>query len=460
MKTKLLLTIFTIGFIVNVFSQKATLELTFTSENNGLYVPLDSVFVENLTQGGDLTLYAPDTVLILDYLTGISTNESNGESAFSVSQNYPNPFKNKTEVSLYLLEKENIKISVRDILGRELAQYENTLIQGSHSFAFYPGNDKYYLLTVIGKQTSKTIKMLNSNCNTAFGGKCKIVYIGSEFYEGGFKSQQDINDFDFNLGDELKFIAYSIFEATEIIDSPMSNQIYTFQFDGWNPCPGLPTVTDIDGNTYNTVQIGNQCWMKENLKTTTYQNGTSIPNVPDSLEWLEITTGAYVWYNNDISWKNVYGAIYNWYAADDVNGLCPTAWHVPTDEEWTELSNFIGGTGSPYGNQLKSCRQVDSPLGEGCFTSEHPRWDTYNANYGTDDYGFSGLPGGGRGVDAYPYVYAIYYNLGTDAVWWSSSQTEDGYPIARWLYSGSSLFGGAGGGQYQYYGKSIRCLRD
>ena len=175
MKTKIFLTILALGLIVSAFSQKPTIELTFTAENNGQYVPLDSILIVNLTLGGDTTLYAPDTVLVLDYVTNFGDSKALGENTFSVSQNYPNPFKGKTTVNLYLPEKEYIKITVRDIVGRELAQYENTLNRGNHSFAFYSGNQKYYLFTVTGKQTSKTIKMLNANSNTTFGGKCKIA---------------------------------------------------------------------------------------------------------------------------------------------------------------------------------------------------------------------------------------------------------------------------------------------
>ena len=111
--------------------------------------------------------------------------------------------------------------------------------------------------------------------------------------------------------------------------------------------------------------------MKENLKTTTYRNGTAIPNVTDENAWINLTTGAYVWYDNNISWKDLYGALYNWFATVDTNGLCPTGWHVPTDYEWTSLTDFIGGTGEPHGNELKSCRQDNSPLGGGCNQASH-----------------------------------------------------------------------------------------
>lgn len=450
---KIFLSILALVITISAFSQKPTIELTFTAENNGQYVPLDSIFIENLTQGGDTTLYAPDTILVLDYVTSIGNNETIGGNTISVSQNYPNPFKGKTEFNLYLPEREYIKITVRDILGRELAQYENTLMQGNHSFAFYSGNKKNCLLTVTGKQTSKTIKMLNANSTTTYGGKCKIIYDKYEDIVIGYKSQQAINNFGFSLGDELKFIAFTDVEVAQMSDTPLNNQIYTFQFEDWTPCPGMSTVTDNDGNIYNTVQIGDQCWMKENLKATTYQNGISIPNVTNGGDWSNLTTGAYVWYDNDISWKDLYGALYNWYTVIDTNGLCPTGWHIPEHDEWTELTDFIGGTGSPHGNELKSCRQVNSPLGGYCNTSNHPRWHQDDTQYGTDDYGFSGLPGG------YRYFTGVFYdNLGLASYWWYS--TESSSSNAWFLYLYFSYDNIYVTNDNKKIGYSVRCLRD
>ena len=451
MKTKIFLSILALGLIVSVFGQKPIMELTFTAENNGQYIPLDSIFIENLTQGGDTTLYVPDTVLILNYISGINDNEAIGENTFSVSQNYPNPFKGKTEIYLYLPRKEHIKITVRDILGSELTNYEKTLNRGNHSFSFYSANQKYYLLTVTGKKISKTIKMLNANTNVANKSKCKIVYNKYEGNEIGFKSHKAINGFGFSIGDELKYTAYTDVEETEIIDSPTSSQTYAFQFEGWTPCPGMSAVTDIDGNTYNTVKIGDQCWMKENLKTTTYQNGTPIQNVTDANAWSNDTTGAYVWYNNDISWKGPYGALYNWCATVDTSELCPMGWHVPTNDEWTALTEFIGGTNSPHGNELKSCRQVNSPQGGNCNTNEHPRWDESSEN-GTDNYGFSGLPGGNRSIDG------VFYSIGSFGFWWSSTEGSSYYAWYRYLY-----YPDGNVGVYNYYkqnGFSIRCLKN
>jgi len=454
-KLKVFLTVLIFGLLVSAFGQKTTMELTFTAKDNGQYVPLDSIFIENLTQGEDTTLYAPDTVLVLDYITSIGNNQAVEENTLSVSQNYPNPFKRKTEVNLYLPEKEDIKITVRDILGRELAQYENTLNRGNHSFAFYSGSEKYYLLTVTGKHTSNTIKMLNANNNTTIGGKCKIVY--NEYEENliGYKSQKAINNFVFSPGDELQYTGYAntidgIPGSNVIADAPQTNTNYEFAILKGLRCPGTSTVTDIDGNLYNTVLIGTQCWMVENLKTTTYRNGTAIPNVTSANAWSNLTTGAYVWYENDISWKDPYGALYNWFAVDDANGLCPSGWHVPTFYEYQALTNFIGG--ALYGYQIKSCRQVGSPQGVACSTTEHPRWDG-SASYGIDMYGFSGLPSG--------YRYSTngsFFRIGRSVYFWATPQFTSS--IGRYYYLGYEHGEFIESGNHKECGFSVRCIKD
>jgi len=207
---------------------------------------------------------------------------------------------------------------------------------------------------------------------------------------------------------------------------------------------GTSTVTDIDGNIYNTVQIGNQCWMKENLKTTKYRNGTPIEYPgDDNAAWQNNTTGAYAWYNNDISWKESYRAMYNWHAVNNINGLCPAGWHVPSDAEWTQLVDYVVAQGFPNqldnlngaGNALKSCRQVNSPLGGDCNTTVHPRWiehDWYPYHHGFDEFGFSGLPGGVRDTNG------NFFSLGAYGQWWSSTESSS---TSAWLTSMFHIYG-------------------
>lgn len=442
-----------IGMIMGAYAQRPTMVLTFTADSNGQHVPLNSILIENLTQGGDTTLYAPDTVLVLDYVTDIDENSDFSKNAFSLSQNYPNPIEGKTTIGLRLPKSAGVVITISDIRGRKLIHREYRLEQGPHSFTFYPGRENLYLLTARTDHHSQTIKMINSPSGSSAPGICRLEYNGMQSGSDEYKTGTMLNNFAFDLGDQLKYTASSGLGYRSITDIPYEDNTYTFQYGNAGiPCPGMPTVTDIDGNIYNTVQIGTQCWMAENLKTTTYNNGTAIPNVTDADDWKNLTSGAYAWYDNDNSWEDSYSALYNWYAADDPNGLCPAGWHVPLDEEWTDLTDYAGGTFAPHGNKLKSCRQVDSPLGGSCNTTEHPRWTSNSSNYGTDDFGFTGFPGGRR-----DYL-GLFDKIGDSGIWWSS--TEDAATNA-WNRSLNFFNGGVGKSSIdKRYGFSIRCIRD
>ena len=239
-------------------------------------------------------------------------------------------------------------------------------------------------------------------------------------------------------------------------------QLEEFSTDdiGDNIQPG-EGVTDIEGNFYTSVIIGNQEWMAENLKTTKYRNGTLIdfPGFFD-LSWQNNITGAYAWYGGNTVLKNSYGALYNWYAVNNINGLCPAGWYVPSDAEWTELVNYVVSQGyinesnnpNGAGNALKSCRQVSSPVGGNCSTSEHPRWNSHSTHYGTDEFGFSGLPGG------YRDIYGAYVSLGDYGYWWSSTESSTTFVWGR--YMGFDYGNVYRSGINKNGGFSVRCVRD
>lgn len=162
------------------------------------------------------------------------------------------------------------------------------------------------------------------------------------------------------------------------------------------------TVTDIDGNVYTTVVIGSQKWMVENLKVTHYVNGDPIPNITYFVEWANLNTGAYVWFNNDeAGYGDIYGALYNWYTVVDSRKLCPTGWHTPRDEEWTMLTEYLGGE-SIAGGKMKGTGTI--------------YWHVPNTG-ATNESGFTGLPGG------YRDFYGMFYWTSYGGTWWSD--TED-----------------------------------
>nr|NQU92392.1 T9SS type A sorting domain-containing protein [Bacteroidota bacterium] len=440
--------------LIDAFCQKPSLELTFTSKSYLQNILLDSVNIKNLTQGGDTTIYYPDSILVLDYSLSVFEHTLGNNKTFCLSSNYPNPFNESTNFHISLLKKEKVRILVHDFMGKVLTEINKELVKGKHTFVFTSGNKSFYLLTVATEQSSQTIKMISNRDYGSNTNHCKLKYSGCSNSTDLLKSEKMKNVFEFSPGDELKYTANTYIGALSITDTPDSNMIYEFQYTGI-PCPGILTITDIDGNNYNTVQIGDQCWMKENLRTITYNNGVSIPNIQDSISWSSLTTGAYVWYNNDSYWKNYYGALYNWHTVIDNNAICPSGWHVPSHEEWLMLTDFIGGWIPPYGNMLKSCRQVNSNLGEDCLTSEHPRWEAYEDIYGTDDFGFSGTPGGNR-----YFENGEFWGIGKLGFYWSTSefpQVENAARLSGLLYN-YEIF--AHSYRHKNDGSSVRCLKD
>jgi uncharacterized protein (TIGR02145 family) len=199
-----------------------------------------------------------------------------------------------------------------------------------------------------------------------------------------------------------------------------------------------PVIKDIDGNTYQTVWIGDQLWFAENLKTTHYNDGTPIPNVTDDTAWSALSTGARSYYGNDSTTNApVYGALYNWYAEE--NGkLCPSGWHVPTDTEWTDLTDTLGGL-SEAGGKLKEVGTV--------------HWESPNTGTGvTDEVGFIALPGGRR-LDSGAFSF-----IGDYGYWWSATSGSLYFSWFRYLsYDNASVTKNFSN---KRYGFSVRCLRD
>jgi len=200
----------------------------------------------------------------------------------------------------------------------------------------------------------------------------------------------------------------------------------------------LVTVKDIDGNVYNTVVIGTQVWMKENLKTTKYNDGTSIPNMN---QWVNLTTGAYSWYDNDAAtYKTPYGALYNWYAVG-TGKLCPTEWHVPSFEEWISLRNFLGGV-KEAGGKMKETG------------TDH--WKKSNKK-ASNESGFTALPGGYRDALGFHGLgkYAFFWSSGD---WFSGTEVD---PLSAWRWE---LFKKGGkfyrSGRTKDGGNSVRCIKD
>jgi len=214
------------------------------------------------------------------------------------------------------------------------------------------------------------------------------------------------------------------------------------------------TVTDIDGNVYKTVKIGNQWWMAENLRVTHYATGDPIPNVTDNTEWKNLTTGAWCAYKNDDNNIETYGLLYNWYAINDSRNIAPAGWHVPTDEEWKELEMHLGMSqseaggigcyrGTDEGGKMKATGTIEN--GDGLW---------YAPNTGaTNESGFTALPGGFRSCS-----YGSFGGIGSEGYWWSATEYSSAVALHRFLcYNHSEVYRG---NIRKQAGFSVRCVRD
>jgi len=231
-------------------------------------------------------------------------------------------------------------------------------------------------------------------------------------------------------------------QATAQVDSIIFYKVNTTQNNA---------ITDADGNVYHAVTIGTQTWMVENLKTTKYNDGSSIPNVTNSSSWGTLTTPGYCWYDNDATTnKTIYGALYNWYAVN-TGKLCPKGWHVPSDAEWKTFENYL----------LAHYNYDSSTTGEGKYAlaiAATSNWtpDNGQGNVGNTDYpalrnvtGWSALPAGQRTSN-------YFDGIGSYAYWWSSSEAG----LAIFHATASNYHNLYSSSNFKYYGFSVRCIKD
>lgn len=376
-----------------VLKGQTSVALTFTAEFNGTRVQLDSIYITNLSQGGDTMLYWPDTVLVL------ATDMSVGEyvpADFFVSNAYPNPFSNISNFTVHTSDHDMVRISVYDILGRTVMQFEKFLEPGIHEFTFYPGNENMYFLAI---EKNNQIRVLKLTCTGHNRGKCRIEHQGTSPADLQRKMLNNIHSW--APGDTLKYMGFSTLTGnitgTDIIsDNPTVSATYIFDLFYGIRCFDEPYIFDQrDSSIYRTVQIGTQCWMAENLKYLPFVNNHADFDTLTNNELPAI--GVYGYNGSDVSSAKAtsnyqtYGVLYNWYAVMDgaaasnsnpsgVRGLCPEGWHLPSGAELTVLVNYLDGSGVA-GGKLK----------EACTT----HWISPNEG-ATNESGFTALPSGYR----------------------------------------------------------------
>jgi uncharacterized protein (TIGR02145 family) len=402
---------------------------------------LSTVKVENLTKTISVTLNSDD-ILTLSSTVDIRNAENGKISGIKI---YPNPMREKSNLVIFSPVPGHVTISVFDINGRLLSQLKSYAENVTQEFSLSGFRSGLYLINVKGNSYQYSEKLIcNGKSNGIIGiEKVRInsQAVGDKKSIAGSKGVQTTYYMLYNTGDILKITGTSGNNRTIIVDSPSTNKTITFTFTA---------CTDGSGNNYPVVTIGTQTWMAENLKTTKYYTGTNIPLVTTAGNWYNnlATTKAYCWYDDNITNKDIYGALYTWAAAmngaasssaspSGIQGVCPTGWHLPSHAEWTTLTTYLGGE-SVAGSKLKE--------------TGTSHWNTPNTS-ADNSSGFTALPGGNR------TMYGACENLGNNCGWWSSTEQATNYAYRRYLYYNSSDVNSSTA-NYKSYGYAVRCLKN
>jgi uncharacterized protein (TIGR02145 family) len=390
--------VLTILAVANLYAQ--TYETDFAG--TGDISVVDSVWVKNLSQDTSITL-AGDDVLQLNVIPEVNAITDN-TADFSSLQVYPNPMTEQATIEFFVTTSGTVRVSVYDLSGRTVIQSTQFLHPGIQSYSIKGLCQGMYMVQVNEQSSTFTSKLISLNRSER---EAEIACVSSEnpirnqirYGSCHLKSAASTIEMPYNEGDRLLFTGMSGNYATIVTDVPTGNKTITFDFMG---------CMDVDSNYYPVVTIGTQTWMAANLETTQYSDGTAIPLVTDNsvwADWESLTAPAYCWYdNNPETYKNLYGALYNWYTVDTLsNGgknVCPAGWHMPTDDEWTTLIDYLGGV-NVAGGKLKETG------------TDH--WNSPNTG-ATNEIGFTALAGGLRDYEG-QFVF-----INDRAPLWSSTQ--------------------------------------
>ena len=456
---------------VATFAQTVT--LTFTGRNAANhYMQLDRVVITNQTKGWQETIYWPDTTLIMQNVTGIDdASETRHATSLQFTQNNPNPFTGTTDVNLTVADAGAVTLEIVDGNGRIIVGANNysPLPTGTHQFRVSLSAAGTYVMTARQNGKTSSIKMV---CNGAGNGN-RIEYVGTtavETLRATSLQPKSTTTNPFTFGDQMEYVGYATLNGEEVESQHITQiqsapQTFVLLFsetpivDG-QPCPGTPTLTDIDGNIYNTVWIGTQCWMKESLRTTKYPDGTILDSFPTN------TDNAYWMYaeNNGSPWtKPIVGLLYSWAAVmneaessnsspSGVQGICPDGWHVPSSAEWNHLTDYVssqsqyicGDDNTNIGKALADTAWWSS-ITTPCSVGFEP-----NSNNAT---GFSARPAG---------YFASWATFGIYSCFWSSTEINSDCAVeillqSNWpgVYVQDIAPNGPKNNAY-----SVRCVRD
>ncbi len=425
-----------------LYGQKASIDLSFTAVSGSQYQQLDSIKIINIDQGADTNLYWNDTVLsIIFTVVGIGENTA-GHSKILVE--YLGSTGSIFQLRVFNPEPDNGILSIYDCMGRECAMVSLDKGLGWYFFRLAAGRESMYVVSLLVKSGKETVKLINTGpssqsiCNLA-----EVSFMSSGI---GHPKSQILTAFPFSPGDSLQYKGYANNQEVLISDNPSTSESYIFQFPG--PCQGVTAFT-YGGQIYNTVEIGTQCWMKENLNI-----GSIVISVNSGTSHSECSNNSIIekyCFDNNLANCDIYGGLYDWNemmaysTTPGIQGICPSGWHLPTDAEWCTLTTYLdaavncniyGYSGTNAGGKLKET----GPM----------YWSSPNLG-ATNQSGFTALGAGFRNFTG------SFGNLNNNGNFWSSSSFSSTLGIALGL---NYNFATVNRNDYnKALGISVRCLK-
>ncbi|MDD3946173.1 MAG: FISUMP domain-containing protein [Bacteroidales bacterium] len=391
------------------------ISVTFTGTGGATQV--DSVTATNLTTNESVTLPGNETLILTAY-SGILTDLELSD----IGKVFPNPFTGAAALFISISKPQTVYIRIQSLFGKIVAQTNAVVQPGDNEFALSVSTAGVYVVTVTTEQGTDSYKVI---CTEAIDAANRIHYGGLGHHNpqsSELKSSQTGYTLGYNSGEIIQYKCYSGIYGTIVTDSPTVSKNYEVDFV---PC------TDAGGRNYPVVKIGDQTWMAENLAylpsiNTGQESSTTKMYYVNGYQQINLF-GARGSFN-----YRTYGVLYNWPAAMEA---CPTGWHLPSDETWTALTDFLGGV-DVSGMKLK----------------KNSGWN--DDGHGDDSAGFGAIPGGARYSRSNPY----FWDLGDVAYFWSATKKAESQVLGIVLRKQNQNV------QRTYYPEafamSVRCIKD
>ncbi len=426
--------LFLFCFTFNVFPIQYFISFTGTGQST----TVESVVARNISKGTRVTVPAGYQLRLVDYWTGVQHLLNEQENV----QLFPNPMFDKATLSVFASKVHRGSVKIFTIDGKLLKVEMVNFKEGINSLDIVlPAG--MYLIKIIGNEIKSEVKAISVSL---FHCEPSVSLTSQTEVATTQKASNNVVELQYTPGDQMLYKGISGNFSTIVTDKPTESKAINFDF---------VECRDGDGNNYTVVKIGNQVWMAENLRTTKYNDGVSIPLVSSNTTWGTQTNGAYCWYNNDAAtYKNLFGALYNWYAVN-TGKLAPTGWRVASDADFITLNTYLmtekGLTYDPNSiNNSNSKSLAIDTLWRYSANSEAPGFDIKRNN----SSGFSAIGAG------YRYNVNGSYGYGGEYAYWWCTDAYSTTNAWRLQFSYNDAYVSRSKGSVKSIGHSVRCVKN